>query len=273
MIVDPDFMDHWRTGMVADAIGDPMAPVYILRLWAHCQGRKSDRFVMPTAGLKAQCRAPVDAKLFEQALIEAGFIQRDGETIIVTGWAEKNASLIAAWDNGSKGGRPKKNQEEAKTEPTGNPPETQTEPGDDPAATQPKPIRVDKSREDKTEEEKKEQPVRASRSALIPCPADVSPQVWADWHQLRKAKKAPVTQTVLDSAKAEAVKAALTLEKFLKVWCARGSQGLEAEWLKPHERGSPSGGPPKTPGPRNSGHAGFDETDYSKGVNDDGTLA
>ena len=28
----------------------------------------------------------------------------------------------------------------------------------------------------------------------------------------------------------------LPLERFLAVWCARGSQGLQAEWLKPHER-------------------------------------
>lgn len=28
----------------------------------------------------------------------------------------------------------------------------------------------------------------------------------------------------------------MTLEAFLRVWCARGSQGLQADWLKPHER-------------------------------------
>ena len=121
MIVDPDFLDHWRTGMVADAIGDPMAALYILRLWAHCQERKSDTFVMPPAGLKAQCKCPADAATFEAALIDAGFLSRDGNTIIVLGWAEKNASLIAAWENGAKGGRPKKNPDETHGKPTGSP--------------------------------------------------------------------------------------------------------------------------------------------------------
>ncbi len=83
MIVDPDFLDHWRTGMVSDALGDTMAPMYILRLWAHCQERKSDTFTMPTRGLKAQCKFPGDAQVFEAALIDAGFVERDGDTVKV----------------------------------------------------------------------------------------------------------------------------------------------------------------------------------------------
>jgi hypothetical protein len=70
------------------------------------------------------------------------------------------------------------------------------------------------------------------------CPSDVEPQVWTDWLALRKAKRAPVTATVVDGAVAESEKAGLTLEAFLRVWCARGSQGLLADWLKPHERAS-----------------------------------
>lgn len=142
MIVDPDFLDHWRTGMVADALGDPMAPLYILRLWGHCQERKSDTFIMPTRGLKAQCKFGGDAEAFESALIEAGFIARDGDTITVIGWAEKNASLLAAWENGSRGGRPKRNPAETHGKPTGNPAVTQREPIANPDET-------DKSREDK----------------------------------------------------------------------------------------------------------------------------
>jgi len=71
----------------------------------------------------------------------------------------------------------------------------------------------------------------------------VSEQVWGDWLTLRRAKSAPVTTTVLTSARGEAAKAGMTLEAFLTVWCRRGSQGLEASWLKPHERA----GPPQSP--------------------------
>lgn len=143
MIVDPDFLDHWRTRMVVDALGgDEMASIYILRLWAHCQVRKSDRFEIPTAGLKAQCRYQGDAQQFEQALTDAGFIERDGKEIIVVGWADQNAALIAAWENGAKGGRPKK--------PIQNPEETHGKPSGNPDLTQTKPIREDEIREEST---------------------------------------------------------------------------------------------------------------------------
>ena len=71
------------------------------------------------------------------------------------------------------------------------------------------------------------------------CPDGVDPQTWADWLTLRKAKRAPVTETVLRDARREAAKAGLTLTRFLEIWCSRGSQGLQAEWLKPHERAGP----------------------------------
>jgi hypothetical protein len=42
MIVDPDFLDHWRTRMLVDALQDECAPMYIIRVWAHCQQRRGD---------------------------------------------------------------------------------------------------------------------------------------------------------------------------------------------------------------------------------------
>ncbi len=80
------------------------------------------------------------------------------------------------------------------------------------------------------------------RAAPLARPPDVAEQVWADWLHLRKSKRAPVTQTTLDGAIAEAGKAGMTLEAFLRVWCRRGSQGLEAGWLKADERQSAAGG-------------------------------
>lgn len=258
MIVDPDFMDHWRTGMVADAIGDPMAAIYILRLWAHCQDRKSDTFVMPPAGLKAQCKCPAPADVFELALVDAGFLSRDGDTITVLGWAEKNASLLAAWENGAKGGRPKKNPVKTRGLATGNPAVTHGQPSANPDET-------DKSREEKNSSSlrSEEGPSQAKAAPkVVQCPADVDVQIWADWLQLRKRKKADVTETVLAGARREAGKAGMTLEDFLQTWVLRGSQGLMADWLKPSERTKPA----------NGRHSGFDGLDYSKGVGDDGSL-
>jgi hypothetical protein len=49
--------------------------------------------------------------------------------------------------------------------------------------------------------------------------------------QLRKTKKASVTETVVKGARSEAEKIGWTLEQFLVEWCTRGSQGLKAEWI------------------------------------------
>ena len=76
---------------------------------------------------------------------------------------------------------------------------------------------------------------RAAPSGAV-CPDDVAEEVWRDWCELRKAKRATVTPTVIAEARAESAKAGMTLEAFLRVWCVRGSQGLQAGWLKPNER-------------------------------------
>jgi uncharacterized protein YdaU (DUF1376 family) len=73
---------------------------------------------------------------------------------------------------------------------------------------------------------------KKEKATDVACPSDVSEQVWNDWLQLRKTKKASVTETVLKGARSEANKIGWTLEQFLIEWCTRGSQGLKAEWLK-----------------------------------------
>jgi hypothetical protein len=69
------------------------------------------------------------------------------------------------------------------------------------------------------------------KATSVACPPDVSQQIWVDWVALRKSKKAPITQTVLNGAIAEAKILGWPLEKFLAEWCSRGSQGLKAEWI------------------------------------------
>jgi uncharacterized protein YdaU (DUF1376 family) len=127
---------------------------------------------------------------------------------------------------GKLGGRPRK--VETRTEPEENPVGFQKEPEPNPQetlASNQKPVTKEKN---------------PPATRVPPCPDGVSGQVWSDWLALRKAKKAPVTETVLRSANAEAVKAGMSLEAFLQVWCARGSQGLSAEWVKPTQSRSDS---------------------------------
>lgn len=94
-------------------------------------------------------------------------------------------------------------------------------------------------REAETEAKKEgegEAPRKRVTPAAVPRPDDVFDQTWADWLQLRKAKRAPVTATVLDGARAEAAKAGMPLQEFLAIWCRRGSQTLEASWLRDSDR-------------------------------------
>lgn len=77
------------------------------------------------------------------------------------------------------------------------------------------------------------------RKRVVTRPEDVEEKTWEDWTQLRKAKRAPVTETVLAGARKEADLAGIPLQRFLEIWCMRGSQGLEAAWLRSSER-SPS---------------------------------
>ena len=146
MLVDPDFLDHWRVVMLCDQLDD-RAPIYVLRLWSHCQLRRQDTFSMPADGIKAVCRYNGSAEELEAALIECGFLVRDGESVQVAGWAEKNAKLLAAWRNGSAGGRPAK---ETQQEPKPNPPLTNKS-------------RVDKSRVDKSRKHEIDKVVDAYR--------------------------------------------------------------------------------------------------------------
>jgi hypothetical protein len=182
VIIEPDFVDHWKTrllvGLLAD---DELAPIYLIRLWAHCQQRKSSSFTsLPTAGIKAICHYQGSAETLEEALIGSGFVTRDGVALHVIGWDEYNASLIANWTNGSKGGRPKNN-----------PPITHGLAMGSPSETHGVTDREDKSREDKKGKSKAE----AAPPTALPdwMPLDS----WAGYLEMRKKiKKAPTDRAV-----------------------------------------------------------------------------
>lgn len=72
---------------------------------------------------------------------------------------------------------------------------------------------------------------KPAKAKKLEKPDDVDPQIWEDWLQLRKSKKAPVTQTALDGIRREAAKARLSLEKALETCCSNGWQGFKADWV------------------------------------------
>ena len=239
MIIDPDFFDHWRTRMVVDALGgDEMAPMYIMRLWAHCQNRKGDKFTIPSVGIKALCKFQGDASAFEKALIDAEFLTRDGDTVTVEGWAERNASLIAAWENGVRGGRPKKpmgNQNETHGKPDGNPTVTHGKPTANPDET-------DKSREEKNSSSlRSEEKASAARKPVVVLKAEdleadgISADHARDW---LKARKVPLTLTAWAGIKREADKALISYGDVVRLMAEKGWRSFEADWVS-KARGSP----------------------------------
>ena len=185
MIVDPDFFDHWKTLLLVENLdGDQAAPIYVLRLWAHCQNRRQCSFDnLSDRALKALCRFPGQANKLVSALSESGFVRRseDGQTEVV-GWDEYNAKLLANWENGAKGGRPKKARN--------NPTETQRKPNDNPPVTHAEPIRVDRSRVDKINNSKTN-----SRELSTHWKSEEFQTAWFAWLSHVAAAKAPVTDS------------------------------------------------------------------------------
>lgn len=206
-------------------------------LWAMADEHTEDG-ILP--GLT--CRA-IDRKTGVQglgaALCEVGWLADHPEGVRIVGFEEHNgasakkrcqtAKRVAAFKAG--------NGEETQEQQEGNAPSvTDTLPERD----------LEKRREEKNSSSlRSEDGAKRKRSPPPPdCPPDVSSQVWEDWLTLRRKKAAPVTATVLESARAESSKAGMSFEAFLTVWCARGSQGLQADWLKPHERPQSHSPPP-----------------------------
>lgn len=60
----------------------------------------------------------------------------------------------------------------------------------------------------------------------------VSDEVWRDFVTLRKAKRAPLTETVLRAMEREAAKAGWTLNDAMAESVARGWQSFKADWVK-----------------------------------------
>jgi hypothetical protein len=77
-----------------------------------------------------------------------------------------------------------------------------------------------------------------TKTKTIDAPDGVSQLVWQEFVNHRKAKKAQVTQLVVDGIQAEANKAGFTLEDALKEIVVRNWQGFKAEWVADKQNNS-----------------------------------
>lgn len=71
----------------------------------------------------------------------------------------------------------------------------------------------------------------SAQKALVLKPAEIPEPVWNDFIALRKAKKAPLTDTALQGIRNQASIAKITLESALRMCCERGWQGFKADWI------------------------------------------
>ena len=86
--------------------------------------------------------------------------------------------------------------------------------------------------DDAAKPEKKNEAVKTAKPSAVSKPDEVDDQVWADFLQLRKAKRSPLTATALAGIEREAAKAGIGLQEALAVCCESGWAGFKAEWLQ-----------------------------------------
>ena len=68
-------------------------------------------------------------------------------------------------------------------------------------------------------------------------PPGVPEDLWSDFLQLRKAKRAPLSKTAIDGIQREAQKAGWNLEDALRECVSRGWQSFKAEWVQNKQEG------------------------------------
>lgn len=146
VIVKPDYFTHWKTQMLVSVTGLEESKLWPLMLWAHCERKKNEKHPnLPRYAVRSICGTTLPEDEVINALEASGYAYYDGADFIVHEWEKYNSSLIAAWENGKKGGRPITEKPTAK-KPTGSRGDTDGIPSENPR-------RTDKSREDKTRKE------------------------------------------------------------------------------------------------------------------------
>jgi uncharacterized protein YdaU (DUF1376 family) len=83
---------------------------------------------------------------------------------------------------------------------------------------------------------KKQEPITNNQEPVVKAkamaiPEGVSRETWQDFVQVRKSKKAAITESAIKGIEREARKAGWSLEKALIECCARGWAGFKAEWV------------------------------------------
>lgn len=122
MIVQPDWLRHWKTLKLVKMTGDPAAPLALIRLWSHCQtSRKWEFPELKRDDLAAICEwnsENISKLSCEKALTDCRWIEKlPGGGYRVHAWEEHNKNLIVNW-NRNPSGKPKSDSD---SDPAGTP--------------------------------------------------------------------------------------------------------------------------------------------------------
>jgi len=74
-------------------------------------------------------------------------------------------------------------------------------------------------------------PLTNNHKPMNTAPDGVDQKVWEDFVQLRKVKKAAITDTAIKGLQREANKAGYSLQEALETCCSRGWVGFKASWV------------------------------------------
>jgi hypothetical protein len=105
MIVDPNFLDHWKVSTLRAILGrDKEAPIYILRLWAYCQSAKKSTMPYNANVVAEICKFKGNPEAILQAMVELKIIDVvDDATLRVHEFDVYNKKLYSCRENAEKG--------------------------------------------------------------------------------------------------------------------------------------------------------------------------
>lgn len=83
----------------------------------------------------------------------------------------------------------------------------------------------------------KDKSLTTIRAKPFPKPDGVEQNIWNDFLDLRKAKRAPLSNTALEAIEREAASVGWTLNQAITEMVARGWQGFKANWVKEKQNG------------------------------------
>ena len=103
MIIQSDFLHHWKTRALANQIGMEAALTALIALWSHCERRRAWEFRLTPLILAGICHFRGTPEELMTPMVELGFLDPSSEESGEAGWYEVhdwsrvNASLIVKW--------------------------------------------------------------------------------------------------------------------------------------------------------------------------------